>query len=265
MSNEALKFKNSNPHLNFKKMSLTELQKLPVHNGIIDFKITKTSFLMLNVLNDDSSIVKYFWQDSHDLLCLDLWYELSLNEGTFIDVGAHTGLYSLTSLKANKTNEVVCIEPHFMNLSRLITNLRLNGLTKNSKTILGAASNFTGDTKFNILTEKSYLSKGGKIDEKGFDVKVYSLDDLYYSKLEKPLQAIKIDTEGEDYNVLLGSEKLIRDFRPKIIIEVREENKFEIQSFFSKYNYKIFNISDLINDIDLRKIEINNIINVFAK
>ena len=91
------------------------------------------------------------------------------------------------------------------------------------------------------------------------------MDDLYYSKLEKPLQAIKIDTEGEDYNVLLGSEKLIRDFRPKIIIEVREENKFEIQSFFSKYNYKIFNISDLINDIDLRKIEINNIINVFAK
>ena len=66
-------------------MSLMDLGKLPVHNGIIDFKITKTSFLMLNVLNDDSSIIKYFWQDSHDLLSLDLWYELSINEGTFID------------------------------------------------------------------------------------------------------------------------------------------------------------------------------------
>ena len=265
MSNEALKFKKLNSHLNFKKMSLMDLGKLPVHNGIIDFKITKTSFLMLNVLNDDSSIIKYFWQDSHDLLSLDLWYELSINEGTFIDVGAHTGLYSLTTLKANSANEIICIEPHFMNLSRLITNLRLNGLTKNSKTILGAASNFTGSAKFNVLTEKSYLSKGGKIDEEGSDVKVYSLDDLYYGKLKRPLQAIKIDTEGEDYNVLLGSEKLIKNYKPKIIIEVREENKFEIQSFLYNYNYKIFNISDIENDIDLKKIEINNMINVFAK
>ena len=102
MSNEALKFKNSNPHLNFKEMSLMELKKLPVHNGIINFKITKTSFLMLNVLNDDSSVVKHFWQGSHDLLCLDLWYDLSLKNGSFIDVGAHTGLYTLTNLRANK-------------------------------------------------------------------------------------------------------------------------------------------------------------------
>ena len=51
-------------------MSLTELQKLPVHNGIIDFKITKPHF-KLNVLNDDSSIVKYFGR-TYDLLCLDL-------------------------------------------------------------------------------------------------------------------------------------------------------------------------------------------------
>ena len=88
---------------------------------------------------------------------------------------------------------------------------------------------------------------------------------MYYDKLKKPLQAIKIDTEGEDYNVLLGSEKLIKDYKPKIIIEVREENKLEIQSFLLNYNYKIFNISDLKNDIDLKKIKINNMINLFAK
>ena len=265
MSNEALSFKKSNPHLDFKKMSLEALQKLPVHNGIINFKITKTSFLMLNVLNDDSSIVKYFWQDSHDLKCLDLWYDLSLQNGCFIDVGAHTGLYSLTSLKANYANQVISIEPHFMNLSRLITNLRLNGLANNITTVLGAVSNFDGITKFNVLTDQSYLSKGGRIDENGEDVNVYALDSLYFNKLQRPLVAMKIDTEGEDYNVLLGSEKLIKKYKPKIIIEVREENKMNIKLFLKKYNYKIFNVSDLDSEIDLKNTEIKNIENIFAK
>ena len=51
MSDEAIKFKLNNPNLKYTIMSLEELQRLPVHNGIINFKITDTSFLMLNILN----------------------------------------------------------------------------------------------------------------------------------------------------------------------------------------------------------------------
>ena len=70
-----------------------------MHNGVINFKITETSFLMLNILNDDSSVVKYL-KDEHDLKSLNLWYDISKENGTFIDVGAHTGLYTLTSIKS---------------------------------------------------------------------------------------------------------------------------------------------------------------------
>ncbi len=265
MSLEAIRFKKSNPNLNYKDMALSDLQKLPVHNGIIDFKITKISFLMLNVLNDDSSVTKYFWKDSHDLVSLDLWYEISTEKGTFIDVGAHTGLYSLVSLKANKENNVICFEPHFLNMARLITNLRLNGLTKNISTILAAASNFTGKTKFKILTEKSYLSKGGKIDREGTQVDVFALDDLFFGKLQKPLRAIKIDTEGEDYKVLLGSEKLISKYKPKIIIEVRDENKLNVSKFLKKYDYKFFDVLDLKKEIQIENIKIDDMINIFAE
>ena len=107
MSEEAIKFKKNNPNLNYKKMSLEEFQKLPVHSGIINFKITETSFLMLNILNDDSSVVKFFWKNEHDLISLNVWYNISKEIGTFIDVGAHTGLYSLTSIKANKENILI--------------------------------------------------------------------------------------------------------------------------------------------------------------
>ena len=109
MSVEAIKFKKENPNMSYRDMSLSELNSLPTHNGIIEFKITKTSFFILNILNDDSSAVKYFWYGSHDLSALNLWYEISKQEGTYIDVGAHTGLYTLATAKSNKNNNIVSI------------------------------------------------------------------------------------------------------------------------------------------------------------
>lgn len=60
MSKEAIKFKNQNINLNFKKMSLDELNKFPKHMGVVDIKISQTSFKMLNILNDDSTVMEYF-------------------------------------------------------------------------------------------------------------------------------------------------------------------------------------------------------------
>ena len=47
MSDEAINFKKENQNLDYKNMGLDELNKLPPHPGVIDFKITKTSFKML--------------------------------------------------------------------------------------------------------------------------------------------------------------------------------------------------------------------------
>ena len=264
MSKEAIEFKSSHKNIDFENLSLAELNKLPPHNGIYNFKISKTSFLMLNIINDDSSVIKHFWRGSHDLKELDKWFEISKNEGLYIDVGAHTGLYTITSLKANSRNSVICFEPYFMNLSRLITNLRVNGLSKNVSTILGAVSNFDGKSNFKITTEKSYMSKGGKLSEEGQDTNVYKLDTLLFKKFKKKINAIKIDTEGEDFKVLVGAENLIREHKPKIIIEVREENKIEIANFLKSNSYKLFNINNLDNEFDYEKDKIDGVINLFA-
>ena len=157
MSQKAIKFKKDNPTLNFKKMSLDQLNKLPHHVGMINFKISHTSFFILNIFNDDSSAVKFFWKESHDLQSLDLWYEISKEEGTYIDVGAHTGLYTITSVKANMHNRVIAIEPFYLNMSRLISNLRLNNIKKNVDIKIAAASNFDGKANFKIDTDQTYL------------------------------------------------------------------------------------------------------------
>ncbi len=265
MSSEAIKFKAENPNMNFSKMTVGELSKLPPHNGILNFKITNTSFLILNILNDDSSAIKFFWNNTHDRESLDIWYDICKEEGTYIDVGAHTGLYTLTTMKSNKNNNIIAFEPYFLNMARLITNLRINGINENVTTMLSAASNADGKTNFNIKTDGSYLSKGGKISDNGFEVDIHKLDTLFYNNLTKPLNGIKIDTEGEDYNVLLGASKLIKSHKPKIIIEVRDENKISINTFLSKYNYKFFDVNNLSEQVFLEKYNIKNIANILAK
>ena len=207
MSDEAINFKKENQNLDYNNMGLDELNKLPSHLGVIDFKITKTSFKMLNIFNDDASAVKYFWHGSFDLTSLDLWYELSKKEGIYIDIGAHTGLYTMTSLQSNPLNNVISIEPYYLNTARLITNLRLNGMKKNVQTFLSAVSNSDSFQKFNLETQKSHLSKGGKIDNVGEPVKTVKLDSLDFKKSEKKIKGIKIDTEvnvSEWDNVLTG-------------------------------------------------------------
>mgnify|MGYP001483757392 CR=1 FL=1 len=264
MSKQAIEYKSSHKDINYKEFSLAELNNLPAHNGVYNFTISKTSFLMLNIINDDSSVVKHFWRGYHDLNELDLLYKITKDEGVFIDVGAHTGLYTITSLKANPNNNVICFEPYFMNLSRLITNLRLNGLSNNVSTILGAVSNFDGKSKFKIDTERSYMSKGGKLSGEGQDTNVYKLDTLFFKKFKKKINVIKIDTEGEDFKVLLGAEDLIREHKPKIIIEAREENKIEITNFLKSKSYKLYNVNNLNNEFDLENNKIENVINLYA-
>ena len=80
MSKEAIEFKSLHKELNFKDMSLGELFKLPPYNGIYNYKISKTSFLMLNIINDDSSVVKHFWRGFHELEELDIWFEIAKNK-----------------------------------------------------------------------------------------------------------------------------------------------------------------------------------------
>ncbi len=265
MSQEANKFKKDNPTLNYKKMSLDQLNKLPHHVGIINFKISHASFFILNIFNDDSSAVKFFWKESHDLKSLDLWYEISKDEGAYIDVGAHTGLYTITSVKANRRNRVIAIEPFYLNMSRLINNLRLNNIKKNVDIKIAAASNFDGKANFKIDTDQTYLSKGGKIDEQGEPINTLKLDSLNLEKINEPIKGIKIDTEGEDLNVLIGSKEIIKNSKPKIIIEVREENKILIQKFFDELNYKLFDVMNLNNQINLQNINIKNVSNIYAE
>ena len=64
---------------------------------------------------------------------------------------------------------------------------------------------------------------------------------------------------------MLGAQNLIKAYKPKIIIEIRNENKLKIQEFFNKFNYKLFDISNMQNNINLNDFNIKKVMNIFCQ
>ena len=93
--------------------------------------------------------------------------------------------------------------------------------------------------------------------------KFIRLDDIKFSD-RRNIKGIKIDTEVEDYNVLLGAKAIIKIFLPKIIIEIRENNKNIIKLFLDQFGYKFYLVNNIKNKVDLSKVSIKNVINIYA-
>lgn len=193
-------------------------------SGIYRIKTKKFEFDMLTIKSDDSSIVNRFWDDKFSDYTFEKWCSWTEEKGFQIDVGAHTGLFTIAALKSNQSNIVISVEPFQLNYNRIITNLRLNNYNDDRAKLLNvAASNQNKDIKFEINTPWSYLSKGGKISDKGLITKAIRLDSINFNP-DIRVTSLKIDTEGEDLSVLEGARNLIKKNMPNIIIETRKEN-----------------------------------------
>ncbi len=212
-------------------------KNMPV-SGIFKIKINPISFDMLVINSDDTSVSRRFWNDEYLDYSIKKWCEWSKDAGIYIDVGAHTGLYTLAALISNNRNHLISIEPLSINYYRIITNLRLNNFSNRNATLFNVAvSDNDKLIKFDVNTPWSYLSKGGKINDQGISMKAIKLDSLTFSNQQNEIKGIKIDTEGEDLKVIYGAEKIIKKNMPKIIIECRKSNILEIISFLSNIGY----------------------------
>ena len=136
------------------------------------------------------------------------------------------------------------IEAYFLNYSRLLSNLKINNINTHS-CFLAAASNSEGTCKFDVKTAFNYHSAGGKISQKGnLTVSKIKIDNF---KLDKKIDGIKIDTEGQEFEVLEGAKSSINKDKPDIIFEINE-NCFDKCLKLLKLNKYNFYFIDEIED-----------------
>lgn len=103
----------------------------------------------------------------------------------------------------------------------------------------GIPANFGGrDTIFEHDISSSLSDENG-----GIEVKVTTLDKLFYEKGEK-ITYKKMDLEGYDYDALLGAENLIRENKPKIAVTTyhKVQHAEQITAYLKSLvpEYKIF-------------------------
>lgn len=173
-----------------------------------------------------------------------LWRSLCKEAELVIDVGAHTGIYSLDARRAG-AKAVLSIEPYHLNHARLVMNLRHAGFDT-AGAVLFAASDENRIQMLTVAAPGYYCSAGCQLGraEPGvaveFPVRSTRLDTLVLEQSHSKVGAVKIDTEKHGARVLRGMPKILAH-RPDLILECIEDGMTEI---LAPLGYKFFRIDE---------------------
>lgn len=162
------------------------------------------------------------------------WFLNTLKENDIVfDIGAHIGLY--TTLFSQRTKNVYAFEPTSTYEKLLIPNLKRNGIDFVTTEKL-AVGNQSG-----TLTDKIFRIWGTPAEESQYNFT--KLDEYIYEKNVYPT-FIKIDVDSFDYEVLLGSEKFLKEYNPYVCVECnyalhyRNHQTGDINIFMNSIGYK---------------------------
>jgi FkbM family methyltransferase len=166
----------------------------------------------------------------------------------FVDVGANCGLYTVLGAIVNRKLCVVAIEPVPKVCAALMENVRQNQLNCRV-TILNVAAGASdgiidfheaNDTRMGSLAVLGYQGQAGKL----IKVSCRTLDSIT-AELNIEPDFIKIDVEGFSDTVLSGADQILRQVRPRIVLEANPGDCcMHITDILIDYQYEIYLITD---------------------
>jgi FkbM family methyltransferase len=140
--------------------------------------------------------------------------------GTLIDIGAHFGIFTISALRrVGPSGAVISFEPCAATRSVFFKTLELNGFSGIPEIREEAVSNVTGQSSFfssTIPGDAANSLIGNAQHQTKSEVRTVRLDDIHVPRVD----AIKIDAEGAELQILDGSRALIRKHRPAVLLSV---------------------------------------------
>ena len=195
---------------------------------------------------DDGVAMRWFWLNEFESSSLTIWERLSHRFETIIDVGAHTGCYSLAAAGLDRQKKILAVEPLPVNLSRLSMNVEYNEF-KNINIFPAAAFSESTPISIKNFNIYSYCFSGSSVFAQGSSpvasqVQAFRLNSL--SKKFSRRSLIKIDTEGTEDHVVSGASDFL-EARSWFLCESTNFKTAEVlDQAFSKANYSFFVIDD---------------------
>jgi len=141
-----------------------------------------------------------------------------------LDLGAQSGFYTLLlSRLVGPNGRVFAFEPLPANFRLLDENVRLNNL-RNVVVSDEAVAQVSGELSFPFPHHEKSLVAGPlhKDDNLGIlTVRGISLDDIAL-RAKVPIDFVKMDIEGAEWAALQGAERVLREFHPRLMIELHD-------------------------------------------
>ena len=197
----------------------------------------------------------------------DIFYSSIKSNSIVVDVGANVGILSikfsnfLKKKNENNNNEsvVVSFEPSKKTFKELEFNIDLNkdkyhtkihpfnlGVGMNNETKIFYETHDPDMQHSYSFIKNNLFSKIKDNEIIKYKVNVVSLDNFLLEKYNKEISLIKIDTGGDELDVIKGSKKIINKFGTTLVFEFDRKKLKYIKKDVSEYNflfdigYKVF-------------------------
>ncbi|MDC1037975.1 FkbM family methyltransferase [Candidatus Marinimicrobia bacterium] len=181
----------------------------------------------------------------------------NLESGIILDVGAHIGETTESYRKYFPKHKIVCFEPflesHDYLKMRFINDSNINiidtalGIKAETKPLY--VSNFTNLNSLQRPNERAW----GFADKKSIDVEITTLDQFCYDNDIEYIDILKLDVQGSELDVLMGSKTLLEKGNISLIyaewqvVPLYKEHHeyYKIAEFLAGYEYQFYNLYNI--------------------
>jgi FkbM family methyltransferase len=182
---------------------------------------------------------------------LQLFIALAERSETILDIGAHTGLFSVLASTVNPKASIYAFEPYYVNADRFKKNIAINKI-QNVQLLEAAMGESEGETNLaipqnRISTFVSSLSKDFSesmypdLAWENIPVKMMTID-TFANTISKPIDLIKCDVETFEMTVFKGAKNTIENHQPTFFFEcfLDKERKQFFNQILTEQNYYVY-------------------------
>jgi len=155
--------------------------------------------------------------------------------GVFLDIGSNVGNHAIYVEKFLEPGSIILIEPNPEAINILALNLTLNQLSRIDTQYIGIG---LSDREETVAIEVPVNNLGGARlrPQQGAGIRVVPGDSLFRGR---SIDFMKIDVEGLELQVLRGLENTLAANRPRIFIEVENDNAAAFGDWAGQHRYRI--------------------------
>jgi FkbM family methyltransferase len=167
------------------------------------------------------------------------------------DIGANYGIHTL--LMGRLAGRVYAFEPVPRIFDCLEENVQLNGFSHVSCLRI-ALSDHIGVSEFHIghHAGAGHLADKPESSAKGLTVTVTTLDHFVYDEGQDVPTFLKIDVEGAESKVLHGAERVLREARPVMLIDLHSPDEDRgVGAILKRCNYSVYRTATMEQVADL--------------